>query len=293
MSYSFLRKCKIVLYYNNEGYLFDTLSNINLSQTFARQEYSRKTLHNKKSSRAVFSNVKNTLNYSFDILCTDTYSESVLLTLAGLDRRSDFKFEVPNNLEIAPKLFDIYIISEYNVYRLKDCCLESIDLPISAKTASSMSINISGSSMDEVYNLPSFEDANDQGNPLPLSPIQATINNTYVPSIINAGINIQQTCRWFNEKTLHEIGKISKPSRPVIEAFDFTITLNSYKRGDFKTPDEPFHADLRLEKAGIYFYLENALFNKRITPEEVFQESYDIIITDKTKTLVEYGGILI
>lgn len=294
MSYTFLRECKVVLYYKERGYYLDALSNINLSQTFARQEYSRKTLHSKKRNKIIKSNKKNKYNFSFTLLSTDTYIESVVFELIGLDKEENFRFHVPETMQVVPETCDIYIISENDIFKLSNSVLESVDMPMSKNDALSLGLNFSGSSKDRVYSLPNFEPLYYQGAPLGAGPIQAQINNTPFPSIIDSGINIQQSVEWFTDRTLHDIDQVSVPKRPYISDSSITFTLNTYLRNDFRTPDEPFYANIALEQAGIHIDIRNALVNKRLTPEQVFQESYDITITDKTiKTTVDYGGILI
>lgn len=291
MSYTLLRECSIVLLYKGKGYLFDALSDVDFSQTYNRQTDTRKTLHSKNARPNTIVSSKNTATVNMSVVCTDSCTESVFLELIGMEQVIDGRFIIPKTLAVQPEICEIYAVTQYDTFKISPAVIESLDIKLSKGAVNSFGISMTAGNIERIKEAPSFGVLLNQGNPVSPTPIQFQYNNKPNDSITGAGISITQSIDWRNDRTLHDIGKIYFNTQPTLTGSSFTVNVTSYLRGDCKTSGDPEIANLGLNQSSIYVGIRNALVTKRISPEQVFLESYDVALTEHTDVFVEYGGI--
>lgn len=293
MSYTLIRECTVVLFYNGKGYRFDALSNFQFSQTFSRDTVSRKTLHSRQPNPVATVGTKPPGTYSMTVLATDTYSESVLFELAGLETTAGLHFAFPKALQREPNRCDIFVINENNTFHIKDAYLQNVDVLFSIEAPLSFEVAFTASDISRSTQLPLASGLIPQGNPVKPSPVQMYMGNRLYSNIVNAATSFQQVVEWRRDRGIHDMGQIYRSRVATLTDASFTASLTTHLNKDIITPDEPFMTDLRLSQSSLIYELRNVLAVKRFTPEDVFQESFDISLTNETESvIVEYGGLL-
>lgn len=294
MSYTLIRECEVVLIYKGVGYRFDALSDFQFSQTFSRNSSYRKTLHSKVSRPLTLATSRNPASFSMSVLATDTYIEGVFFELMGMRTPGKNIFRFPESLPVSPELCEVYIINKNQIFKLDKAFIQNVDTPLTLGSVLKFDVSFAGSSITRVRSLPLASGTLSQGNPLQPSPIQFILNNTAINHIINSGISIQQTTSWRQDKTIHNIGTIHEVTTPILKETSITASITTHLNKRVRTPDEPFRANVRLQQSGLFFDLRNILLIKRFNPEDIFQEVFDLSITEGSEHLVvEYGGLLI
>lgn len=292
MSYTLLRDCSVLIAYKGTGYQFDALSELSFGQTLARTTNTRKTLHSKRAKANTIIPSKNAANISMDVVCTDTFIESIFFDMLGMEYKGHYKYRYQNTNEVTPRTCEIYIVSKYDVYKLAPAVLETLDLPLSISSAGTISVSFTCGNMDLVQTVPLLAGLELQGNPIPPTPIQFKYNNTLNNSIVNAGISFKQDVTWRNDRGLHDIGTLYHYSKPILNDTSVTATITTHLRNAKRQTHEPEMALVELYQSGVYFLFKNALVTKRITTEDIFMEGYDVALTEQTDVFVEYGGLV-
>ncbi|QQO38509.1 tail fibers protein [Vibrio phage VPG01] len=294
MAYTLLKECTVVLVYKGVGYHFDALTQLDFSQTFNKTSGSRKTLHSRRAKPYTFANSKNSATFSLSILGTQSFAEGVLFELAGLTKIHNSVYSYEDNLNISPEICDIFLVTTEGVYKIKTAALESLSISLSLSEALTFETSFTASSIDKVPSIDLSAGMVEQGTPLKPTPIQYKLDNEIRNSIINAGISIQQTISWREDRSLHDAGSLYTPKHPVLTDRSFGINTNVYLNTIYPTPDKSHYSNLELYKSGLLCSMKDALVTHRVAPADVFTEAHDIRVTDQTnKIIVEYGGYLV
>lgn len=291
MSYSLLRDSKVVLFIYDRVYIFDALSNISFSQTFARKTSNRKTLHSKNSAPLALIGNKNTATLQLGVYCTDTIIEQVFLELAGLQHLSDTTYRYPDSISTIPLACELYVVNKTSSTRFKVAVLESLEISSSRNQATSFEVSFACADMVENVGLPIFdyESAHKQGSFVAPAPIHALLGINEVRSVINTGISIQQTIGWRDDRALHDIGTLYRPRLPILEETSMGVTLTSYKVGSGTSPyltPYPEYTDLRMLFGGMDLSMSNVMSINRTDAGEVYTDSRDFTITELTDDVI-------
>ncbi len=292
MSYTLIRECEIVLFYNGIGYHFDALSNFQFSQTFSRNTVSRKTLHSRNPNPHVVMGARPAGSFSMTVLATDTYSEGVFFELAGMvsDGRS---FTYPTSLEKLAKKCEIYIINKNNTFRVSNAHIQNVDVGFSISSPLSFDVTFTGGSIDRVQDLALGSGLITQGEPLRPGPVQLYMQNRLYNNVISVATSLQQEISWREDRGMHDIGKLYVPKVAALTNMSLSTTVTTHLTSNISTPDEPFLGNVKINRSTLSYDLRNVLISKRFTTEDAFQEAFDIIPTSETqRVVVEYGGLL-
>lgn len=290
MAYSLIRECAILLVYNGVGYRFDALSDFDFSQTYSKSTNTRKTLHSRIAKQNTLVTSKNNPSFSMSVICTDTYIEGVFFDLLGMNKLATNSFQYQETDNIVPELCDIYVMTDYDTYKLSKAALQSLDIGLALKNVSSFEVSFTASSLDRVRSFPLSAGILQQGEPMKPDPIQFRYNNDLYNSIVNAGLAFQQSITWREDRSLHDIGKIYTRTKPILSGTNMTLNISTHLKSTITHSPDPELAEIELNKNFIYIKMNRVLVTKRITPEDIFLESYDVSLTEKSNTYVEYGG---
>jgi hypothetical protein len=294
MSYTLIRECAIILIYKGIGYRLDALSDFEFSQTFSRNSSLRKTLHSKIARPNTLANAKNAASFSMSVLATDTYVEGVFFEIAGWKPLGKNVYEYPETLTRSPESCDIFIVGKNQLFKVSNAYIENVDVAMGVSSPLRFEVSFTASDISPVTTVPLTSGLQVQGDPLLPSPVQFMLNNTLINHIVNAGISSQQVVTWRNERGLHDIGSIYAPRSGILTEASLTASITTHLNKKIKTPDVPFLANVRLQQSGLLYDLRSVQLAKRVTPEDVFQESFDLALTESSnKLVVEYGGLLV
>lgn len=293
MSYTLIRDCVVLLYYKDRGYRFDALSDFQFSQTFSRNTIQRKTLFSKVAKPVTLANTRNPGSFSMTVLATNTFNEGVFFELAGMTTPGTGRYTFPDKLAVSPEFCELFVLHENNIFRMSRAALQSIDVSLTLNSSLGFSVAFTGGELERVRSLPLASGVLEQGAPIKPSPIQFYMQNRLFSNIINAGLNIQQQINWRNDRSLHDIGRIYSNTKAVLTEANLTTAITTHLNNRVKTSDEPFISDIAIQKSNFRLSMENCLVIKRFTPEDIFQESFDIALTEQTdKIFVDYGGLI-
>lgn len=292
MSYTLLRECSIVLFYKDKGYRFDALSDVGFSQTYSRKTGTRKTLHSKAAKPNTIVSSKNVANFNMSVVGTDTFMEAVFFDLLGMEYLGHYKYRYQSYNNISPETCEIYIINNNEIFRASPAVIESIDIPLAIQSSGTMTVAFSAGNIERVTDLPLASGLNTQGAVLKPTPVQFKYNNLVNSSIINAGVSLKQEVRWREDKSLHDIGSIYSHKHPILVDTSISATVTTHLRANNRTDSKPEIRDVELYQACTYIHFKDALVTKRIEPEDIFLEAYDVALTENTDVIVEYGGLI-
>lgn len=294
MSYTFLKECTVVLVYDGMGYLFDALSYFNFSQTYNRISQTRRTLHSRKAKPNTRVTAKNIADFSMSVIPTDTYMESILLELIGMDRLSNNKFEYPEDTPIEPKIFDVYVLTKEGIiYKFSPAVIDSLDIGMSTDSITEFSVAFSAGDMTKIDELPRMSGFKRQGNPNRVTSASFKLGVLDVNSITNIGLAIQQSVSWRDQQSIHDANKLYTATKPILVDTTFGLNIGSYTNTRLDYVSKPEVHNIEINKDNIYISIEKSLITKRIESDDVFTESYDISLTEQSKAYVEYGGVRI
>jgi hypothetical protein len=295
MAHTFLRECTILLYFKGRGYRFDAFSNFQFSQTYSTTTTLRKTLHSKNSKPVSITSERNPASFSIEVLATNSYTEGVFYEIVGLDRQGlTNKYVLPTELPISPHFCELYVVNSENSFKVSKAIIQSVDVTFSIDQPLTFNVTFTAADIDRAHSLPLASGLAEQGDPLGVSPTQLLIDNSIHNNVITVGTSFQQGTEWRDDRTLHTIGSIYSPSKATITDFAVSSTITTTLNNENNTSDLPFASNIKIQKAGLLFSIDNARIIKRFTPGQVFQEDFDVSLAEHSNNIfVEYGGLLI
>lgn len=289
MAYTLIRECLVIMYYNGEGYLFDAFSDFDFSQTTTVKSSARKTLHNKTGINNTYANTKSSASFSIEVLATDTAMERVFFQALGYSLEGSL-LRYPTTLAVNPDSCDLYVVSKNSSYRIRNAYLQHVDVAMGLGNALRFELSFDASEVLPCEPIPTSAGLITQGDILKHSPIYFKMNDHIFNNIINAGVSSQQEITWRNDRSIHDVGTMYTPRVATLSKASFNINVVTHRGGNITTPDKPFHTDIELRQSNLTYKITNAFVTKRITPDDVFQDAFDITLSEySTNITVEYG----
>lgn len=295
MNYSLLRESKVIVVKNGRAFEFDALADISATLDYEEYKTTRKTLHKKRSYPISKVVAKNVTDVSLAVNLTDNFLESYFFTWLGMQNFNGL-LSLPFFVEkMEPEYFDIYIVSTSNIFYLQHCFISAIDFTIE-KSIPLLNLAMQASDCTLVRDYPVVGSIM-QGNVLGYSPLRVNINNNEMPSVIGAGISLQQQCTWREDRTIHDINTINTTKRAYITEMNASATINFYLVNRFNTTniidEEPmFNVPVTIFNKYINVTFPCARITKRLTVADVYTVAYDILPTeqgDDPVTIKFYG----
>lgn len=294
MSYTVQKECSIMLVYDGKGYRFDALSAFSFSQTYNRVSNARKTLHARNSKPNTIVGTKNVADFSMSVLPTNSFIESVLFDLIGLNRVADNEFEYPDTINQTPKTCDVYVLTlDNDIFKFTPTVLNSIDIGLSKENVTQINVAFSAGDMTKVADFPDVSGQVYQGEIVHTPCLHVAVNKQIRNSVVSAGIAIQQSVSWRMQRSLHDIGDLYVATKPILTELTLGININTYLDSNIAVPEKPEILDFEIYKDYIYIKILKSLTTRRIESSEIFTEAYDVSLTEQSKAYVEYGGVII
>ena len=304
MSYSFLRESKLYIVYGGNKYRIYTSSAITFNQTFAEESYSVKTLHDQSKMFEGSSITKaNPASFSFDVPLTTEKDESIVLTLA-----SDLSSNILNS-------FDMYVQTGSSTFKLEGAIITSASFDFIPQNQFTMRVEGEGTKLsrvayydttgtprwddvldDSAYTIPgSAQSESATRTPLLVYPTVTLNDGTSrnMDNILSVNLNIQNETEWTPYETLqdslnsttmfpsaHTVGKriISGEIR------QYQTDNNVGQFDDFSTSTDLTITAKKVSGDTDFFKIQinPAMYTARMSPEEVYTQSYDFRSLDNT-----------
>ncbi len=306
MSYSFLRESKLYIVYGGNKYRIYTSSALTFNQTFAEESYSVKTLHDQSKMFEGSSITKaNPASFSFDVPLTTEKDESIVLTLA-----SDLSSNILNS-------FDMYVQTGSSIFKLEGAIITSASFDFIPQNQFTMRVEGEGTKLtragDEDFDIDAAESISSNA-PFTIDSSSAEEFSTRTPllvyptvtlndgtsrnmgNIISVNLNIQNNIEWTPYETLqdslnsttmfpsaHTVGKriISGEIR------QYQTDTNVGQFDDFSTSTDLTITAKKVSGDTDFFKIQinPAMYTARMSPEEVYTQSYDFRSLDNTDTV--------
>ena len=290
MSYSFLKESKLYIVYGGSNYRIYTSSAISFSQTFASDSYSVKTLHDQSKMFDGSTITKaNPANFEFDVPLTKEKDESIIIDL--LSDVTDGQL----------KSFDVYLQSNQSTFKLENAIITGGAIDFGRENPLTIRLQGEGTKFSKVgnesYTIPgSTESESATRTPLMVYPV-VTVDSLDMNNITSATVNIQNNIDWTPFETLQSSLSVTDASN-VMRASNYTVSrrlisgaISQYQTDnninqfdDFSTTANITLKGVKVEDAAnatpfIQLALNPATFTARMTPSEVFMQSYDFSYT--------------
>ena len=290
MSYSFLKESKLYIVYGGSNYRIYTSSAISFSQTFASDSYSVKTLHDQSKMFDGSTITKaNPANFEFDVPLTKEKDESIIIDL--LSDVTDGQL----------KSFEVYLQSNQSTFKLENAIITGGAIDFGRENPLTIRLQGEGTKFSKVgnesYTIPgSTESESATRTPLMVYPV-VTVDSLDMNNITSATVNIQNNIDWTPFETLQSSLSVTDASN-VMRASNYTVSrrlisgaISQYQTDnninqfdDFSTTANITLKGVKVEDAAnatpfIQLALNPATFTARMTPSEVFMQSYDFSYT--------------
>ena len=290
MSYSFLKESKLYIVYGGSNYRIYTSSAISFSQTFASDSYSVKTLHDQsKMFEGATITKANPANFEFDVPLTKEKDESIIIDL--LSDVTDGQL----------KSFDIYLQSNQSTFKLENAIITGGAIDFGLDNPLTIRLQGEGTKFSKVgnesYTIPgSAQSESATRTPLMVYPV-VSVDSLDMNNITSVTVNIQNNIDWTPFETLQnslavtDASNVMRVSNYVVNKRIISGAISQYQTDnninqfdDFSTNANITLKGVKIEDAAdatpfIQLALNPATFTARMTPSEVFMQSYDFSYT--------------
>ena len=297
MSYSFLKESKLYIVYSGSKYRIYTSSAISFSQTFASDSYSVKTLHDQsKMFEGATITKANPANFEFDVPLTKEKDESIIIDL--LSDVTDGQL----------KSFDVYLQSNQSTFKLENAIITGGAIDFGRENPLTIRLQGEGTKFskvgDESYTIPgSAQSESATRTPLMVFPV-VSVDSLDMNNITSVTVNIQNNIDWTPFETLQSslsvtnASNVMRPSNYVVDKRIISGAISQYQTDnninqfdDFSTTANITLKGIKIEDAKlenatpgsatpfIQLALNPATFTARMTPSQVFMQSYDFSYT--------------
>jgi hypothetical protein len=290
MSYSFLKESKLYIVYGGSNYRIYTSSAISFSQTFASDSYSVKTLHDQSKMFEGSTITKaNPANFEFDVPLTKEKDESIIIDL--LSDVTDGQL----------KSFDVYLQSNQSTFKLENAIITGGAIDFGLENPLTIRLQGEGTKFSKVgnesYTIPgSAQSESATRTPLMVYPV-VSVDSLDMNNITSVTVNIQNNIDWIPFETLQnslavtDASNVMRVSNYVVNKRIISGAISQYQTDnninqfdDFSTNANITLKGVKTEDAAdatpfIQLALNPATFTARMTPSEVFMQSYDFSYT--------------
>ena len=290
MSYSFLKESKLFIVYSGNRHRIYASSSISFSQTFASDSFSVKTLHDQsKMFEGATITKANPANFEFDVPLTKEKDESIIIDLLSDVTAGQLKS------------FDVYLQTNQSTFKLENAIITGGAIDFNPNNPLTIRLQGEGTKFSKVgnesYTIPgSAHSESATRTPLMVYPV-ITIDSLDMNNITSATVNIQNNIDWTPFETLQSSLSVTNASN-VMRASNYTVSkrlisgaISQYQTDnninqfdDFSTTANITLKGVKMEDAAnatpfIQLALNPATFTARMTPSEVFMQSYDFSYT--------------
>jgi hypothetical protein len=279
--------------YGGNKYRIYTSTAITFNQTFAEESYSVKTLHDQsKMFEGSIINKANPASFSFDVPLTIEKDESIVLTLA-----SDLSSSNTINS------FDMYVQTGSSTFKLEGAVITSASFDFIPENQFTMRVEGEGTKLtragDESFTIPgNAQSESATRTPLIVYPTVSLNDGSAkdMSHILSVNLTIQNEMAWTPFETLqdslnsttmfpsaHTVGKRTISG----EIRQYQIDNNVAQFDDFSTNTNLTITAKNVSGDTDFFKIQinPAMYTARMSPEEVYTQSYDFRSLDNTDTV--------
>ena len=293
-TYNFKKQAEVYLFHDNKRYRLDVTEDLSFSQTFTDKTYPQKTLHAQyKVHDASCIKKANPANFQFTVPMITEDSLDTIFDLLVNYKTGTYTLDT----------FDLYIKLPNDIYKLEKCVitngtfiiekLENLKLAISGEASRLTRGNSSFTSFSGGTRTPHYMKD--------LSVFMSTTNLT--EGVFSVAVELQNNIEWTPYETVnkalnigntHNVNTTMYPSKFTLNKRTLSGSISQYVTSDFNSDLLQWKKGVNiLIKAGtasgsfkgFKFDLSQCTFTNRITPAEVYAQTYDWRMNDNPADL--------
>ena len=299
--YNFRRESSVFIVHGGSRYSIRTTPEVSISQTFAEDSYTVKTLHDQtKMFDGTTITKANPANFSFGVYLTEEKDETIVKSLLT-------EYDTSSGEQLV-KTFDLYIVSTESAFKIENCHINTGDFVFDI--GGPLTLNVSGQGEkltrvgDSTYTVPGSV-VSSSATYTPTTPVlDVEIGGTDVPNLVNATLQVQNNTNYKGFETLQNSLSVTNNTNAMYPSgftldnrvvsgniTQFLTSSNSSTFFDFST-----NSNITLKtllNGGTFFQaaLTGCMFTKRIQVGEAFQDVIDFrLVSSPTdlNTIITY-----
>ena len=293
--YNFRRESSVFIVHGGSRYAINTTPEVSISQTFAEDSYTVKTLHDQtKMFDGTTITKANPANFSFGVYLTEEKDETIVKSLLT-------EYDTSSGEQLI-KTFDLYIVSTESTFKVENCHIKDGDFVF--ESGSPLTLNVSGQGEkltragDSTFTVPGTV-VSPSATYTPTIPIlDVEIGGTDVPNLVAATLQVQNNTNFKGYETLQNSLSVTNTTNAMYPSgfflenrvvagniTQFLTSSNSSTSTDFST-----NSNITLKTlldGGTFFQaaLTGCMFTKRVQVGEAFQSTFDFRLVSSPTNL--------
>ena len=293
--YNFRRESSVFIVHGGSRYAINTTPEVSISQTFAEDSYTVKTLHDQtKMFDGTTITTANPASFSFGVYLTEEKDETIVKSLLT-------EYDTSSGEQLI-KTFDLYIVSTESTFKIENCHLQNGDFQFDIDGPLLLNVSGQGEKLtragDSTFTVPGTV-VSSSATYTPTTPVlDVEIGGTDVPNLVNATLQVQNNTNFKGYTTLQNSLSVTNntnamyPSGFFLEnrvvagnITQFLTSGNSSSFFDFSTNSNITIKTLL--NGGTFFQaaLTGCMFTKRIQVGEAFQDVIDFRLVSSPANL--------
>ena len=294
-AYNFRRESSVFIVHGGSRYSIKTTPDVSISQTFAEDSYTVKTLHDQtKMFDGTTITKANPANFSFGVYLTEEKDETIVKSLLT-------EYDTSSGEQLI-KTFDLYIVSTESTFKIENCHIQNGDFQFDIDGPLLLNVSGQGEKLtragDSTFTVPGTV-VSSSATYTPTTPVlDVEIGGTDVPNLVNATLQVQNNTNFKGYTTLQNSLSVTNntnamyPSGFFLEnrvvagnITQFLTSGNSSSFFDFSTNSNITIKTLL--NGGTFFQaaLTGCMFTKRIQVGEAFQDVIDFRLVSSPANL--------
>ena len=294
-AYNFRRESYVFIVQGGSRYSIKTTPYVSISQTFAEDSYTVKTLHAQtKMFDGTTITKANPANFSFGVYLTEEKDETIVKSLLT-------EYDTSSGEQLV-KTFDLYIISTESVFKIENCHINTGDFVFDIGGPLTLNVSGQGEKLTRVgnstYTVPGSV-VSSSATYTPTTPVlDVEIGGTDVPNLVSATLQVQNNTNYKGYETLQNSLSVTNNTNAMYPSgfsldnrvvsgniTQFLTSNNSSTFFDFST-----NSNITLKtllNGGTFFQaaLTGCMFTKRIQVGEAFQDVIDFRLVSSPANL--------
>jgi len=294
-AYNFRRESSVFIVHGGSRYSIKTTPDVSISQTFAEDSRTVKTLHDQtKMFDGTTITTANPANFSFSVYLTEEKDETIVKSLLT-------EYDTSSGEQLI-KTFDLYIVSTESTFKVENCHIKDGDFVFESGSPLTLKVSGQGEKLtragDSTFTVPGTV-VSPSATYTPTVPVlDVEIGGTDVPNLVAATLQVQNNTNFKGYETLQNSLSVTNTTNAMYPSgfflenrvvagniTQFLTSSNSSTSTDFST-----NSNITLKTVldgGTFFQaaLTGCMFTKRVQVGEAFQSTFDFRLVSSPTNL--------
>ena len=292
--YNFRKESSVFIVHGGSRYRIYTTPEVSISQTFAEDSYSVKTLHDQtKMFNGTTITKANPANFSFGVYLTEEKDETIVKSLLT-------EYDTSSGEQLI-KTFDLYIVSTESAFKIENCHIKTGDFVFERERPLTLNVSGQGEKLTRVGNSTYTVPGSVVSSSATYTPTTPVLD---VANLVNTTLSVQNNTNFKGYETLQNSLSVTNNTNAMYpngffledrivsgNITQFVTSTNSSTFFDFSTNSNI--AIKTLVNGSTFFNanLTGCMFTKRIQVGEAIQDVIDFrLVSNPTNlnTIITY-----